>query len=64
MKRCLHQIIKPSRKNLRNPPGIGECVDCKYDPKENKKCKKYTPVNLEVVTCTNDDHIQEPSELG
>jgi len=49
MKRCLHQFIRPERRNLTKEKGIGECVDCEYDEEENKKCKKYTPINICVV---------------
>jgi len=46
MKRCLHQIIRPRRKCLNDIDGVGECVECECDEKENKKCIKYTPVNI------------------
>ena len=55
MKRCLHQIKKPKRKNLTNVEGVGECVECEYNPEENEKCKKYTPVNIVIVEETPED---------
>jgi hypothetical protein len=48
MKKCLHQIIRPSRKNLARTAGVGECVDCKPD-KNNKNCKLYTPINITIL---------------
>jgi hypothetical protein len=48
MKRCLHQIIKPGRKNLESRSGIGECTECEYNPDENEKCKKYTPITIKI----------------
>ena len=44
MKKCLHQIIRPSRRNPSPPDGVGECVDCETD-ENNKQCKCYTPVS-------------------
>lgn len=49
MKRCLHQIKKPKRRNLKPIEGVGECVECEYDEEENKKCKMYIPVNITIV---------------
>lgn len=49
MKRCLHQVFKPERRSLSKQDGIGECVDCHFDEEENEKCKKYTPINIEVI---------------
>lgn len=49
MKRCLHQIKRPKRKNPTPTAGVGECVECEYDEEENKKCKNYTPVTITVV---------------
>lgn len=49
MKRCLHQVIRPKRRNLEKIKGVGECTECEYDLEENKKCRLYTPVNFEVV---------------
>lgn len=49
MRRCLHQFIRPDRRNLEKHGYIGECYDCKNDEEENKKCKKYTPINIDVV---------------
>jgi hypothetical protein len=56
IQRCLHQIFKPTRKSLSKIDGVGECVECEYDAKENIKCKKFTPVNLSVEEC-KDGHI-------
>ena len=49
MKRCLHQFARPKRRDLENHDDIGECVDCEYDEEENKKCKKYTPININIM---------------
>lgn len=49
MKTCLHQFIRPTRRSVTKEEGVGECVDCEYDEEENKKCKKYTPINITVV---------------
>ena len=49
MKRCLHQMIRPSRKDLSKREGIGECVECEYDLEKNKTCKKYTPVTIITI---------------
>lgn len=46
IQRCLHQIVRPKRKNLKNVEGVGECVECEHDEEKNKICKKYTPVNI------------------
>ena len=49
MKRCLHQVVRSTRKDLSKIEGVGECVECEYDEEENKKCKKYTPINFTIV---------------
>jgi len=49
MKRCLHQVIRPKNKNNCRPLGVGECISCEHDEEENKKCKKYTPVNFTII---------------
>ena len=46
MKRCLHQFIRPKRKDLSKQKGIGECSECEFDEEENEKCKKYFPINI------------------
>lgn len=48
IQRCLHQIFRPTRKNICRPSGVGECVVCEYDAIENLKCKQFTPVNLSI----------------
>ena len=59
MKICLHQVFRPQGKNYSRPHGVGECSECKYDPEKNKECKKFSPINFEVVdnesTLTKDD---------
>jgi len=47
MKKCLHQIRRPSRKNLSLPEGVGECFDCETN-EDNKYCKQHTPVSFEI----------------
>jgi hypothetical protein len=49
MKRCLHQFIRPKRKNPEKTQGVGECTECEYDLEENKKCKQYLPVNFQII---------------
>ena len=49
MKRCLHQFIRSKRKDLSKQKDVGECTECEFDEEENKKCKKYTPINITVV---------------
>jgi len=49
MKRCLHQFIRPKRKDLAKHEDAGECVECEYDEEENRKCKRYTPIGITVV---------------
>jgi len=56
IQRCLHQIIKPTRKNLSFIEGVGECIECEYNEEENIKCKKYTIVNLSIEEI-EDGHI-------
>lgn len=57
MKRCLHQLKRPDRKDLSKQSRVGECSDCEFDENENKKCKKYTPINIEVFEVI--DHQKE-----
>lgn len=45
MKKCLHQIFRPTRRNPSKRNGVGECLDCETDEK-NKHCKCYTPVTF------------------
>jgi hypothetical protein len=59
MKICLHQAFRPERKNLSNPPGVGECFDCEYNPEENKNCKKYVSINIQIV-----DLFEENDQQG
>ena len=49
MKICLHQFIRPKRKDLSKQRDVGECTVCESDEEENKKCKKYCPINIETV---------------
>ena len=49
MKKCLHQFIRPDRRNIEEINEEGECVDCETNPEENKKCRKYTPINITIV---------------
>lgn len=56
IQRCLHQIFRPTRKNISEEHGVGECVVCEYDAEENLKCKKFTPVNLSIEDI-DDGHI-------
>jgi hypothetical protein len=46
MKRCLHQVFRPERKSTNNPPEVGECSECEYNPEENKKCKKFREITI------------------
>lgn len=58
MKKCLHQHIKSSDMldNIKIP-GYGNCKDCKYDPINNKKCKGYQEIEINLkcikVNCDN-----------
>ena len=54
MKRCLHQIVRPSRRNLSKQDGVGECLDCQPD-ENNKYCKCYTPVCFTIVEIKNEE---------
>ena len=49
MKKCLHQFIKPQRSCIEKVNGEGDCVECEYNPEENKKCRKYTPINITII---------------
>jgi hypothetical protein len=44
LKKCLHQIIRPSRKNPSRQKEVGECYNCQTH-EDNKFCKCYTPVS-------------------
>lgn len=54
MNRCLHQIVRPSRRNLSKQDGVGECLDCQPD-ENNKYCKCYTPVCFTIVEIKNEE---------
>jgi len=43
---CINQIFRPTRRNLYRREGVGECVDCSYDPENNPKCLEYYPITL------------------
>ena len=54
--RCLHQVsergVKIS-KYMREGTGIGECVDCVFNPYENPNCAGYSPVKIFIVDSEN-----------
>jgi hypothetical protein len=57
MKKCLHQVFR-SKKISNRQPGVGVCIECEYDPEENKKCKRYTPVNFMVIDIEEKEDIK------
>ena len=45
--RCIRQGSKPKIPN--NLPGYGDCLNCKYDPVNNPKCKGYYKIKYYKV---------------
>jgi hypothetical protein len=43
IKKCLHQIIRPTAPNT-PVEGVGDCEICEPN-EDNKLCKKYYPIN-------------------
>jgi len=39
-------------KNI-NIPGFGNCKNCKYDPINNKKCKGYQEIDINIKYAKN-----------
>jgi hypothetical protein len=54
MRICLHQFLRPERKQ--EIEGCGDCLVCKEDP-DNEKCKCYVPINIEVIEVKKKDEI-------
>ena len=47
MKLCLHQFLRPTV--YIKLEGVGDCRICKYNPIENRKCKRYRPVSVIII---------------
>jgi hypothetical protein len=48
MEICLHQFIRPPEFPKVNVDGVGDCSICEKD-EDNKNCKCYCPINIEII---------------
>ena len=53
--RCLRQIFRPTDEIKFIVKGRGNCLICKYDPINNKKCSGFIPINITVDDIKNNN---------
>ena len=54
--KCLHNKkgLKPESGSSVKLDGEGNCYECDYDPKDNKNCKKFYPIMIQIFEVIDD----------